>query len=368
MRTPITTLALVLGLNILSAPTLLQQKGGEDVSGPYQVVANWPQPLPHTGYVWGSQAGVFAETPNRVFLLSRGELKLPEKLPKNFTGAWGSIGPAFGEKPEMRNCIVIVDADGKIVESWTQWDHLFEGGPGPHAIKISPYDPQRHVWVVDSLRQQIFEFTNDGKQLVRTLGEAGVEGDDARHFGGPTDIAWLPDGTFFVSDGYTNSRVVKFDKNGKFLMTWGTKGSEPGEFSAVHSIAVDRNRRVYVADRGNQRIQIFDEMGKYLDQWNNILLPQAVMITADQHLLAIDGTTNKFLKYDLNGRLIYSWGTYGTFPGAFWNGHQFSLDSEGNVYIAETLGGRTQKFRPEPGADPVKLAGMPMALMPKATK
>jgi hypothetical protein len=90
----------------------------------------------------------------------------------------------------------------------------------------------------------------------------------------------------------------------------------------VHSITVDRNRRVYVADRGNHRIQIFDEMGKYLDQWNNILLPQAVMITADQHLLAVDGTTNKFLKYDLNGKLITSWGTYGTFPGGLWNTHR----------------------------------------------
>ncbi len=364
MHTPAVAFVVLISLELLAGPALLQEKGGEEETGPYDVVANWPQPFARQGYVQGSQSGVFAETPNKIFLLNRGELRLPEKLPANFNGSWGSLGQqATTPTPELRNCIVVVDSNGKLIESWTQHDHLFAGGRGPHKIKISPYDPERHVWVIDDLRQQIFKFTNDGKSLVMTLGEAGVAGNDDRHFGRPTDIAWLPDGTFFISDGYTNTRVVKFDKNGKFLMTWGTKGKEKGQFNLPHSIDIDRNRRVYVADRSNSRIQVFDENGKYLDQWPGIRQPYHILITADQHLWVADGVTNKILKYDLNGKLLYSWGTYGTFPGAIWGVHQFAVDSDRNLYLAETFGGRTQKYRPKPGSDRSKLIGEPIPLI-----
>ena len=369
MRIPVLSLVVfLLGLFSAPGPLLAQQKGGEEETGPYDVVAKWPQPFARTGYIQGSQGGVFAETPNRIFLLNRGELKLSEKLPDNFNGAWGSLGQAATQaKPELRNCIVIVDANGKVLESWTQHDHLFQGGRGPHRVKISPYDPERHVWVIDDMRHQIFKFTNDGKKLVMTLGEAGVPGNDDKHFARPTDIAWLPDGTFFISDGYINTRVVKFDKNGKFLMTWGKPGKGPGEFDLPHGIDIDRNRRVYVADRSNSRIQIFDENGKFLDQWTNIRSPYQILITADQYLWVADGVTNKFLKYDLNGKLLYSWGTYGTFPGAFWGVHGFSVDSEGNLYAAETFGGRTQKYHPKSGVDRTKLIGTLLPLMSKTT-
>src|SRR5438046_2420170 len=82
--------------------------------------------------------------------------------------------------------------DDELLESWMQYDHLFQGGRGPHKIKISPYDPQHYVWVVDDTRHQILKFTNDGKELVMTLGEAGVPGNDENHFARPTDLAWLP--------------------------------------------------------------------------------------------------------------------------------------------------------------------------------
>jgi 6-bladed beta-propeller len=373
MRKAIFVLAALFALSLL-APSAMPQhaNGGEDVTGPYEVVEKWPQPVAAPGYVWGSQGGVFAEAPNRVFLLSRGELKLPEKLPNNFNGFYGSIGSASRSEsaPDfMRNCIVIADADGKMVESWTQWDHLFEGGRGPHTIKISPYDPHRRVWVVDDMRQQIFVFSNDGKKLLMTLGEAGVAGEDEKHFGRPTDIAWLKDGTFFVSDGYTNTRVVKFDKNGTYLTAWGTKGTGPSQFRTPHSIATDPDsRRVYVADRANQRIQIFDENGKFLDQWSDIRSAYHIVMTADHHLWVVDGQTDRFLKYDLEGNLLYWWGSHGTFPGSFWGVHQFSIDPDGNLYAAETFGGRTQKFRPRPGADPGKLIGKTVPLMAKVAE
>jgi len=337
--------------------------GGENETGPYDVASGWPQPMGHAGWTWGSQGGVFAETPNRIYIANRGELPIPEKAPEGYTGGYGAFGtPATNGKPRLEHCILVVDGNGKLLEDWTQWDHLFAGGRGPHHVKINPYDPEKHVWVVDDMVQQVFEFTHDGKQLVMTLGERLKQGEDDKHFGRPTDIAWLPDGTFFVSDGYVNTRVVKFDKNGKYLMAWGTKGKGPGQFDLPHSIDIDAQRRVYVADRSNSRIQIFDENGKYLSEWDNIRQPYHIMVTADQHLWVADGVTNKFLKYDLNGKLLYSWGTYGSFPGAFWGVHQFSVDSAGNLYAAETFGGRTQKFMPKQGADPATLIGPPVKI------
>ena len=362
MRMHLVALAVLVAIGAMPAAALLQ-KGGEDETGPYLVVDKWMKPFAKPGYIQGSQGGVFAESPNRIFVLNRGELKLPEKLPDTFNGAWGSLGQqATQATQELRNCILVLDANGAIVEAWTQWDKLFQGGRGPHHVRISPYDPERHVWVVDDNRHQVFEFTNDGKQLVRTLGEAGKPGNDDRHFARPTDIAFLPDGTFFVTDGYINTRVVKFDKAGTYLMTWGTPGTGPGQFNLPHAIAIDRNRRLYVADRANSRIQIFDENGKFLDQWANIRRPIDLLITEDQHLWIADLDTNKILQYDLNGKLLSSWGTYGTFPGAFWGIHQFSVDAQGNLYVAETFGGRTQKFQPKPGAPRSLLIGSPQPL------
>ena len=93
-----------------------------------------------------------------------------------------------------------------------------------------------------------------------------------------------------------NTRVVKFDKDGKFLKAWGTKGSGPGQFNLVHSIDIDKNRRLYVADRDNSRIQIFDRNGNFLDQWPNILQPYHIMISADQYAWVVDGTTNRIFQ------------------------------------------------------------------------
>jgi DNA-binding beta-propeller fold protein YncE len=384
MRSLAIAVVAVLVLGFIATPVVPQppQPKDDSLTGEYEVVPNWPRPWAKEGYIWGSQSSVFAETENRVYIAVRGELKLPEELPAGFPGFWGALGERAitARSPDSRNVIVVVDATGKMIESWTQWDHLWAENQktpnsllGPHSIKISPYDPERHVWVIDESGDQVLEFSHDGKQLVMTLGEKGVPGNDDKHFGQPQDIAWLPDGSFFIADGTGNSRVAKFDKDGKFLMAWGKKGNGTGDFNTVHAVATDRQHHVYVADRGNHRIQVFDENGKYLSQWPDILFPDSILVTANQDVWVADGGNGytpaelaqhtRFLKFTTSGRLMSWWGAYGSEPGTFWEPHAISVDPQGNFYVADSYEGRTQKFRPKPHADKSLLVGTPDPLM-----
>jgi hypothetical protein len=280
-----------------------------------------------------------------------------------------------GDKPPYRemdvdarwhHSIIVVDSQGNFIEDWTQWDNMFKR---PHAVYISPYDAQKHVWIVDDHTHAIYKFTNDGKQLVQTIGTPNVPGADATHFNRPTFMAWLPDGTFYVADGYNGTRVAKFDASGTFLLDFGKAGepgkeTRPGYMNNVHGVAVDvATRRVFVNDRDNHRIQIFDENGKYLSEWRIAVSPSSlhfVVIGADRTLAAFDRNTHKMLKYDLDGHLLYAWGTVGDFPGTLWGVHGMATDQEGNLYVAEVDAGRFQKFRPRPGANPATLIGKPI--------
>jgi len=376
------SLLFVIGVGLLTSPASLQQRdaaslsskgGAGEITGPYEIPdPNWPQwahPYPKQGYIWGSQGGVFAESPDRIYLANRGELKLPDKVPNNFPGNWGFFNTQAATQPiaSMVNCIVVVDRNGKLIEAWNQWDKLFEWGRGPHQVYINPYDPERFVWVVDDMRHVIYRFTHDGKQLVQTVGVTDEFGDneDLQHFRRPTMIDWLPDGTFFVADGYGNTRVVKFDKTGKPLLKWGSRGTGPGQFNTPHGIAVAGSPpRVFVSDRGNRRIQVFDVNGKFIEEWPGIA-PHSMLASADEHIWAVDSLTDRIVKFDLSGHVESSFGQFGTRPGYTWAMHQISADSEGNLYLSEVFGGRTQKYRPKPGADPTKLVWgrslMPMA-------
>ena len=194
-------------------------------------------------------------------------------------------------------------------------------------------------------------------ELVMTLGEHGVPGNDETHFAGPTDLAFLPNGDFYVADGYKNGRVVRFNADGEYLSEYGTRGREPGQFTQIHGIAVDTEGRIYTADRGNSRVQVFDADWNLLSIWPNIPFPMDLAVTNDGYVWVADGIVNKFLKFDLDGHLLYAWGTFGAEPGRVWGTHRFSVDSDGNLYTAEVWGGRAQRFRPKPGADPAKLVG-----------
>jgi NHL repeat len=381
-------------------------KGGQDIFGPYEVAKGWPKDIStipgNEKWTYGAGQSVYAESPNRVFMLFRGELpNIPRPKTRLLTEFGPSISFPIGRLPwrdatvaalpggggtgaipgapdgngwmgkigvdaKWENCIVVADANGNIIERWTQWDSILQR---PHFVAINPYDPEKHVWVLDDHMHAIYKFTHDGKQLVQTIGTPKQYGADGTHFNRPTFLAWLPDSTMFVSDGYNGTRVAKFDKNGKFLLDWGMKGTPPNEkrpgyMNNVHGIAVDpQTRRVFVNDRANHRIQVFDENGKYLYEWSPGEDPSdihLVYIGADRTLWAFDRGTSKMLKYDLEGHFLYSWGIWGDFPGGFWGVHGFSVDQEGNFYVAEVDSGRVQKFRPRQGANPAFLVGKPV--------
>jgi len=371
-----------------------QTKGGQDMFGQYDIVKGWPKDIStlpgNDKWTYGAGQSVYAESPNRIFMLYRGELpnirrpqskmltefgpsiqfpigRLPWRdattasLPGG--GAGGSIPGAptdgwsgtLGVDAKWENCIVIADSNGNIIERWTQWDKILQR---PHFVAINPYDPEKHVWIVDDHMGVIYKFSHDGKELLQTIGTPKVTGADGTHFNRPTFLAWLPDSTMFVADGYNGTRVAKFDKNGKFLLDWGRN------MNNVHGIAVDpQTRRVFVNDRGNKRIQVFDENGKYLNEWSMGPDPSDIhllYIGADRTLWAADRGTSKMLKYDLDGKFLYSWGIWGDFAGGFWGVHGFSVDQEGNFYTAEVDSGRVQKFRPKPGANPAQLVSKPV--------
>jgi DNA-binding beta-propeller fold protein YncE len=261
--------------------------------------------------------------------------------------------------------LTIVDSKGNITQTFPQYDHLFKR---PHFVTINPYDPDKYIWIVDDHMHAIYKFTHDMKELVQTIGTPTVKGADGTHFNRPTFLVWTPDSNLYVADGYNGTRVAKFDKTGKFLMDWGMKGTPPDKrpsyFNNVHGLAIDPvTKHVFVNDRGNHRVQVFDENGKYLYEWSLGAEPSDVhliYIGADRTLWAFDRGTSKMLKYDLEGHFLYSWGTWGDFPGGFWGVHGFSVDQEGNFYVAEVDSGRAQKFTPRAGANPVYLVSKPV--------
>lgn len=360
--------------------------------GDYEVVKDWPKPLPdddldHEGWTWGSGAGVFVESPDKVWVAQRSEIQLPEGFPafnrcaclldppRTNTGRRPYSGQPYGYEQRRHHLVFAVDAEGYAIEEWLHLDDFFfpEGSVarGPHKLKISPYDPERHVWIIDDELHEIHKFTNDG-ELVFTLGERGVPGRGPDRFNRPTDIVWLPDGTFFIADGYAGTRVAKFDADGEFITDWGQPPADadnpgPGEFWSVHSIDVSNDRRLFVADREHHRMQVYDEDGNFLDMWptgyNSAVLTHYV--SADDYVWVADWTTDRMVKYTLDGRYVLDIGEHGPLPGQFDGVHQIHVDQDGNLYVTEVANDRSQKFVPKPDADPAKLVGPPVGGWPQ---
>jgi DNA-binding beta-propeller fold protein YncE len=199
---------------------------------------------------------------------------------------------------------------------------------GAHSVRV---DPQGGTWVVDAPGHVIYKLNADWKESMH-LGTTGVSGTGPNNFNLPTDIAFAPNGDLYVTDGYAGARVVKYSREGKYLLQWGTRGKGPGEFGLPHNLVVDARGRVYVTDRDNQRIEVFDSNGKFLTEWTGTGGVSGLAITKDQRIWA-GGTLR-----DLDGRVL------GTLPGPGTAGaHGVAVAESGEVYLAQ-LSGVVQKF------------------------
>jgi DNA-binding beta-propeller fold protein YncE len=335
---------------------------------PYTVVRGWQKPFGGPGFAFGGNSGVFAESPDRILIAQRGEFRLPDPLPEGYAGFAGSIKMnvlTVVDRRVWQNCLYTLDRNGNVKERWTQWDKLCEGssGPGPHRIRISPYDPARRVWVINETFNQIYVFSNDGKQLLKTLGEKNVAGTDGTHFAKPQDVAFLPDGRILIADGLDNHRVMILDSNMNYLGEVGGNGKAPGQFQGVHAIAVGPGGRVFALDRSGGRVNVFrvtkdPKTLAHEATWTGFSLPLDLIVN-DDAVWMTDLKPLRFIKLDFNGNRQYSWLVPPDLPDGYLEVHAFSVDSEGNLYGGDNQYGRTQKFVPKPDADPKLLIKAP---------
>jgi DNA-binding beta-propeller fold protein YncE len=220
----------------------------------------------------------------------------------------------------------------------------------PHGLSVDRND---NVWLTDVALHQVFEFSHDGKPVL-TIGERAIAGNDAKHFNRPTEVAVAADGSFYVSDGYRNTRVMKFSPAGAFLFQWGTKGTGPGQFDLPHGVAVDHAGFVYVSDRSNARVQIFDPTGKYIREWKSTVIgrPYDVAIAPDDTAVIVDGgdqpeappDRSAFVVVRRDGSVVERFGRWGNYDGQFEMAHCVAVGKDGSVYVGDITGGRVQKF------------------------
>jgi len=277
-------------------------------------------------------------------------------------GPWNFIQVASVAATQRGNILVLhrgahpimeFDSTGKLVRSWG--DGMFSEGKvggipqafwtenrshysavygpagctscGAHSVRV---DQQGNIWVIDAPAHVVYKLNPDGKEILR-LGVKGVTGTSPNNFNLPTDIAFAPSGDLYVSDGYGNARVVKYSSDGKYLLQWGTRGKGPGEFGLPHNLVTDRNGKVYVTDRDNQRVEVFDANGKFLNQWTGIGAVSGLAMTKDQRIW----TGGVFR--DLEGKAL------GRLPGNTAGAHGVTVSDSGDVYLAQ-LSGVVQKF------------------------
>jgi hypothetical protein len=351
-----------------SLPRAAQVDPGPSGPSPYDVVRGWHKPFAEPGFAFGGNSGVFAESPDRILIAQRGEFRLPTPVPPEFAGFAGSLKMnvlTLADRRVWKNCLYTLDRNGQVTERWTQWDKLCEGsdGPGPHRLRISPYDPAKRVWVVNETFHQIYVFSNDGKQLLKTLGEKGVPGADAVHFAKPQDVAFLPDGRILIADGLDNHRVMIFDKDLNYLAEFGGKGSGPGQFNGVHAVAIGPGSRIFALDRSGGRVNVFrttpdPKKVEFVAAWPGFSLPLDLIVN-DDAVWMTDLKPLRFVKLDFNGTRQYTWLVPPDLPDGYLEVHTFSVDSAGNLYGGDNQYGRTQKFVPKSGADPKLLIRAP---------
>jgi NHL repeat len=290
-----------------------------DLPNPFQAGVDWGQ-LP-AGRTWGSTASVTTAPDGTIWVADR-------------CGNSGAGGNTCGGASAGVNPIFQFDTSGKLLKS-------FGAGifTSPHKLTI---DKDGNLWMADNGQHQVMKLDQTGKVLM-TLGKKGVAGAGNDEFDAPTEVAIAPNGDVFVADGHTgggtavgNARVMKFDKNGTFIKSWGKKGIGAGEFDAPHTLAFDSRGRLFVGDRQNNRIQIFDQEGRFLDQWFQFGRPSGIYIDTRTDTIYVadsesrDGRTNV-------GR-----------SGLPATGYSFNLGARRGIRIGSTRDGSVKSFIPDP--------------------
>jgi peptidylamidoglycolate lyase len=306
----------------------------------YEVVHGWPR-MPE-GRILGQATGVDVDSRDQVHVFHRS------------TRTW-SDDPAL---PLIAGTTVeVFDANGRHLRTWGANKFVM-----PHGLTI---DRKDNVWLTDVGLHQVFKFSPDGKLLL-VLGEARVAGADQTHFNKPTDVAVLPDGSFYVADGYGNTRVIKFSANGEFQYEWGRRGAGAGEFDLPHAIDTDAIGRVYVADRSNSRVQVFDDRGKFLSEWRSAELgrPFSIAISGNRAAVVDGGDQStcsvalsvatesqcggrdrsSASEVDLTGRVLARFGRFGNYDGQFRVAHDVAFTRDGSILVVDVGGQRLQRF------------------------
>ena len=291
-----------------------QAQGTRGQESPYRLVDGWAQ-LPNGVDAWGQTIGLDMDGDGNLWVFHR------------------CFSTSCNEGRENVTPVLKYDPSGRLLESWGEGMFIW-----PHGFFL---DADGNVWTTDARGEdgkghQVFKFTPDGR-LLMTLGTAGVAGDGEDTFDGPADVAVAPNGDIFVVDGHGNNRVVKFAKDGRFIMEWGGAGTGPGQFNEPHCLAFDSRGRLFVGDRVNQRIQVFDQNGRYLDEWPGIMA-SGMYITDDDVLYVAD--------YQLRFGIVIAnandFSEIGFIEEALPEG--VAVDQMGNVYAGEVAGRNLKKF------------------------
>ncbi|HWC63467.1 MAG TPA: peptidyl-alpha-hydroxyglycine alpha-amidating lyase family protein [Rhizomicrobium sp.] len=288
-----------------------------DLPNPYGTGADWGT-LP-AGRVWGSTASVTTGPDGTIWVVDR-------------CGHSGAGGETCSGGSANINPIFQFDTSGKLLKSFGAG--LFVS---PHKLAV---DKDGNVWVADNGGNQVFKLDPNGKVLM-TLGKKGVAGSGNDEFDQPTDVAFGANGTFFVADGHDgggmatgNARVMKFDKDGKFLMSWGKKGMGPGEFDMPHALAMDSKGLLYVADRQNNRISVFDQNGKFIKQLYQFGRPSGIHIDKNDMLYSADSESR-------DGRTNIGRG------GMASSGYGFNLGAARGIRIGSLRDGKVRYLIPD---------------------
>jgi DNA-binding beta-propeller fold protein YncE len=276
----------VAALTIISLAWAQTAAPTNSLPNPYRSIESWAK-MPE-GRVWGSTSGVDVDRDGRsVWVAERcGVFAAPSQM---------KPGVPFACDGSPLDPILKFDASGKLVTHFGAGMLVF-----PHGLHV---DPDGNVWVTDNFGkdgkgQQVFKFSPDGKVLM-TLGQAGAAGSGLDQFNAPSAVLVAPSGDVFVADGHggnTNARIMKFTRDGKLIKTWGHKGSGPGELDIPHALAMDSRGRLFVADRGNNRIQIFDQDGNSLALWPQFSRPSGLYIDKNDVIYVADSESESVSK------------------------------------------------------------------------